>query len=309
MNRFRQLIEKHFSLVLLLSSVAGLVVPGLPLLPNETAIITLALLMFVSCYRLRDGDFKAIRWGSVTTFYILRYVLLPFVLWFITYLIAPNYAICVLLLTALPAATSSPAITNIYGGGVASAFVVVILSQMATPFVLPLQFAWLREAGFVPETQIIPPPVNLFITMVWCIFVPMAAYLFTRKHKPSADYIYAQTKWLSTILVAFIIALAIAKQRDVILSDGAGFLIAFLVSLGCYVIYMLFGWHFSRKLPDVKRITFTTCSTFNNAILGVSLALMHFGPDVVLFVAVSEMAWSTLPTMVGFFLRRKKLVA
>ena len=85
MARLRTLVESNFSLVLLLSSLAGLLLPGLGTLPNEAAVVTMALLMFVACYKLRDGGFSAIRWKDVLLFCLLRYGVLSVLLWAITY--------------------------------------------------------------------------------------------------------------------------------------------------------------------------------------------------------------------------------
>jgi predicted Na+-dependent transporter len=139
--------------------------------------------------------------------------------------------------------------------------------------------------------------------MLWCIFMPILVYALVRNHRPSAAYIYRQNKLFSIILVAFVIALAIAKQRDIILSHGTGLLASLVITMLCFSCYMAFGWLVTLRCPPPERITFAACSCFNNAALGVSLALLHFPPDVTLFVAVSEMVWSLLPIMFRHFLQ------
>ncbi len=309
LKRIRIYIESHFSLVLVVSSMAGLVLPGLPSLPNQAAVVTMALLMFFASYKLRDGGFSTLRWRGILGFCLLRYGILPIVLWALTYAIAPAYATAILLLTTVPTAVSSPALTSIYGGAVSTAFAIAILSQLATPFMVPLQFTWLTHFGLGAPGQIIPQPAHLFMTMVWCIFLPMGLYSITRHHKPSAQFIYRNDKLLAILLVAFVIALVISKQRDIIFANLPSVGISLLVAMICFSSYILFGWFYSRGRPTPERITYTTCSAFNNVALGVSLALMHFQSDVVIFVAISEMAWSLLPLMVASFLKRQKAIA
>ncbi len=291
-------IEHHFGTVLILSCVAGLVVPGMPSLPDVAALVTLALLTFVACYRLRDGGLKEIRWKDIATFYVLRYALLPLAMWYAAHTLIPAYATGVLLLSLLPSAISSPAFTHIFGGVALPAFAITVLSQVAAPFLIPAAFA------LVGSTEVVPPPHKLFATLIWCIFVPMLVYGLVRKHQKSASYIHANGKFFSILLVAFIIALAVAKQRDVILADYEGIVTATAVTTTCYVIYLIFGWVVSRKRPRGERITYATCSGFNNAAMGVSLALMHFSPPVILFVAASEISWAMLPAIFRFGLRR-----
>lgn len=307
MHPVRRFIENHFSFVLGLSSLAGLVVPGLPNLPNESAVLILALLMFVACYRLRDGGFTTISWRDIGLFCLLRYGVLPVALWAVAYLLVPSYATAILLLTTVPSAVSAPALTAIYNGTVPMAFAIAIVSQLATPFLVPLQFTWLAHFGLAPAGQIIPAPSHLFMTMVWCIFVPMLAYALTRHHTRSADYIYDKGKLFAILLVSFVIALVIAKQRDVILSNVMHLTLSFGIALCCFGMYLLFGWLFSRSKSPAERITYTTCSGFNNVALSVSLALMHFGADVILFVAIAELGWSLLPVLLSRFLQRQPL--
>jgi predicted Na+-dependent transporter len=293
----KKIIETHFGLVLLLSCAAGMILPGMPDLPNVSAVITLAILMFVSCYKLRDGKFSDIRWRDVAVFYLLRYGVLPLLLWYIASWLVPVYAAGVFLQSVLPAAVASPAFTAIYGGAVAVSFAVVIASQLLTPALIPLQFA------LIGGEHVTPSPQQLAVTLVMCILLPMLVYAFTRRHQKSADWFYAQNKIISILLIAFVIALAVAKQREVILHNLDALLIALIANICCFTAYMLFGWFFAGKRSHEERIAFATCSGFNNAALGVSLALMHFAPEVVLFVAVGEIAWAILPMMMKWWLR------
>jgi bile acid:Na+ symporter, BASS family len=308
MTRFRSFVENHFSLVLVLSSIVGLLLPGLDQLPNESAVATLALLMFIACYKLRDGGFSTIRWRDIGLFCALRYGLLPVALWAVAYSIIPSYATAILLLATVPSAVSAPALTAIYNGAVPTAFAIAIASQLITPFMVPLQFTWLSALGLAPEGQVIPHPAHLFMTMVWCIFVPMVIYFFTRHHKRSADMFYEKGKFFAILLVAFVIALVIAKQRDVILSNLPHLGISFVIALACFSVFILFGWWFSRGQSPANRVTYTTCSGFNNVALSVSLALVHFDAAVILFVAIAELGWALLPVLLGWFLKKQTRV-
>ena len=225
-------------------------------------------------------------------------------LWFIAQQVVPNYAIGVFLLAVLPAGVSSPAIAHIYGGIVAPGFAIVILSQLATPFLIPLQFALVGHLDMSHRLQVMPSPLDLFMTMVWCIFVPIMAYWFLRKKEKLATYILAQNKLFSMLLVAFVIAMAIAKQREILLSHIGDMALSLVVAVMCFVSFMVAAWAYAQRLSRPERITYAACSVFNNAALGVSLALLHFLPPIILFVAVSEIAWSLLPLLFGFFLRR-----
>ena len=302
--RVKSYIESHFGVVLLVSCGLGLAVPWMARLPDQSAVLILASLMFVSCFRLGEGGWSSLDWRSLVLFHAVRYGALPWVLWWLVSLVLPQYAVGVFLLTALPAGVSSPAIASIYGGVMAPGFAIVIISQLMVPFVIPAQFAWLGAMDGSVGAPVMPQPFDLFLTMVWCIFVPMAMYVLLKGQKKLADTMQAQGKFLSMLLVALVIALVVAKQRDVMLAQGLGLGVALAVSVFCFVSFMAVGWWSGVKQERSVRTTYAACSCFNNAALGVSLALLHFSPQIVMFVAVSEMAWSLLPLLFGLFLRR-----
>ncbi len=296
-------IETHFGVVLMAGCALGLVVPGMQHLPNSTAVLVLALLMFVSCYRFGEGGVAAIRWVHVLGYWALRYGVLPWGLWALARVFVPQYAVGVFLLAVLPAGVSSPAISHIYGGIVAPGFAIVILSQLATPFLIPLQFALLGHVDVGGAISVVPSAWDLFMTMVWCIFVPMLVYFCVRGHEGLKEYTLRQNKLFSMLLVAFVIALAIAKQRDILISHVGDMALSLVITVLCFVLFMVAGWWYGRKLPRDERTTYAVCSSFNNAALGVSLALLHFPPEIILFVAVSEIAWAMLPVLFGVFIR------
>ncbi|NBX04120.1 MAG: hypothetical protein EBR02_08725 [Alphaproteobacteria bacterium] len=211
----------------------------------------------------------------------------------------PQYATAVFLLALVPTAVSSPAFAAVFGGHVASSFALVLLSTLAAPLLIPLQFS------LIGNSAVTPAPMFLFKTLALCIFIPVIAYLFAKKHRAFSGYVYDRNKLIAIVLVAFIIALVIAKQRTLILSDVSALLPMLAINLFCFVSFLLVGWFFVRGGERKQRITYATCSMFNNVALGVSLALLHFPSDVILFVAASEMIWSLLPAIMNFWLRKQ----
>lgn len=293
----RHFIETHFGVVLLLSCVVGLVFPALANVPDVSASVSLAMLTYASCFKLSDGGFSEIDWNNILLFYLIRYALLPIILLVIAKQFFPAYAAGIFLLALLPTAVSSPAFANMFGGRVPPAFAIVILSTVLAPFLIPAQCAWV-----LGDASITPTPLPLFRTLAFCVFTPMALYFLTRGHKILRVYMYDNIKLISIVLVFFVIALVIAKQREFILGNTAALIFPTFLTLMCYVIFLFCGWYFARKQNRDVRVSFATCSAFNNVALGVSVALLHFPQNVILFVAVSEMAWAMLPIMFRWFL-------
>lgn len=304
MDRLRHIVESHFSGVLLIACALGMVLPGIGDLPDETAVVVLAMLMFSSCFKLKEGGFHALSMKMLGSFTVIRYLLLPGVLWLITVQFFPQYAVGVFLLATLPAGVSTPALASLFNGRVAPGFAIVIISQLITPLLIPAQFAWLTLFDGGVEGPVIPSPYALFRTMLLCIVLPMSVYYCFRNRPKLSEVMQRESKLISVLLVAFVIAMVVAKQRELLLAEGWMLLVAVVLAASCYTSFMLLGWYLSKGQPRDVRITVATCSMFNNAALGVSLALLHFDGVVVLFIAVAEMTWATLPVILSAFLRR-----
>lgn len=297
----RHFLETHFGLVLLLSCLAGLIPSPLGKVPDSSALVALALLTYASCFKLADGGFAEIKWRNILLFYGLRYMVLPAVLLALSQKFFPLYAGGIFLLALLPTAVSSPAFAHMFGGRVPPAFALVILSTILAPFLIPLLCS-LAFAGSGVTTSFLP----LFSTLAFCVFLPMAFYFATRKFSRLSAVMHHNVKIISIILVAFVIALVIAKQRDFILHDTAALATPLLLSIFSYAIFLAFGWWFAKNQQADMRISIATCSGFNNVALGVSVALLHFSQNVVLLMAVSEIAWALLPTVFRQFIRIKQ---
>lgn len=293
----RNFIETHFGLVLLIACAVGLVAP-IENVPDDSASIALALLTYASCFKLRDGGFSDIRWRDIWVFYLLRYIILPVALFALAHVIIPEYALGVFLLALVPAAVSSPAFSTMFSGTVPPAFAIVIVSTLLAPFLIPLQFYWASEVAIHIS------PFGLFKTLAFCIFLPMACYIATKRFQRWGNMMYDNVKLISIVLVFFVIALVIAKQRGVILADLPGLIIPTIASFTCYLSFFFLALWFARKHSREDLVAYTVCSGFNNVALGVSLALLHFPPKIILLVAVSEMAWATLPSIMKLYLKR-----
>ncbi len=296
----RHFIETHFGIVLLISCIAGLASPALAGVPDVSSAVALAILTYASCFKLKDGGFSEIRWPNIFAFYLIRFVILPIILLLIARQFFPAYTASIFLLALLPTAVSSPAFANMFGGSVPPAFAIVILSTLLAPFLIPMQCSLV-----LADAHITPSPLPLFRTLAFCVFTPMIVYFFTRSCKNLGKLMYDNVKCISIILVAFVIALVIAKQREFILGHTEALIFPAIITIICYFLFLTCGWLFARRQSYAIRVSFATCSGFNNVALGVSIALIHFPQDVILFVAVSEVAWALLPIMFRWFLGNK----
>lgn len=293
----RKLIETHLGLVLTVACVLGLLIPHGGRIPDETLILLLATVTFLSCYKIDTPVAAAVNRRSIL-FCIARYAVLPLLLWVPASLLSADYALAVLLIALLPAGASSPALTHLFQGNVTLAFAVTLMSSALSVAVIPLTMAQIGGLHVAVNAQAI------FGTLVVCLILPWLFYSGLRRNAPLRRFSERHGRLASILLVALIIFIVIAKQRDVILADPSGLIAPCLVALGCYLAFGLAGLVNRAPYPD--RAAYGVCSLFNNAALGVSLALLYFGPLVTLTAVAAEIIWSLLPFPLHPLLERIK---
>ena len=75
--------------------------------------------------------------AQILVFTVMKLAILPVIIYFIFYLIAPDYALSALLLTGVSAGVVAPMISNMVQGNSALVLVVVVITSALAPFTLP----------------------------------------------------------------------------------------------------------------------------------------------------------------------------
>ena len=285
MANLKHLIENNFSIILLLSLVFGLFLPGLDKLPDVTVIILVGSIIFFSCSKVSFAEALTIDKKSVLSFYLFRFILFPIALYFAALPLLPNYAAGILLIALMPAGVTAAGLAAILKGNVTLAFALTIFSSALAPFVVPAIFA--LTAGQSMEINII----DIFTTLALTIFVPAVLYFVIAKPRPAIQsWVNNQTKFMTVFLIGIVIAVLIASQREYFFSEPIDIAIALAIGFFLYALYYLVAWYYAKILKQDK-VTYALCSGTNNLALATAVALLHFGPTIVLFTVVSEIAW------------------
>jgi BASS family bile acid:Na+ symporter len=284
----KSFIETHLGVMLSAGAVLGLFLPQAASLPAPTITVMLGFVIFLACLRIQTHDFGQVAWGQVILFWLGRFVVLPLILFSIGIVVAPDYATAILLLALLPAGASSPAFTNIFGGNVPTALFITLLSSAASVFLIPVLFET------VGHMQVAVPSFKLFMTLLETIIIP-AAIGFPLRGKFGLTQFSAQNgRLISVLLMSAIVVIIIAHQRQTILFDPASLITPLIVAIACYAIFMGVALPLFARAPE-SRIAVFTSSTFNNTVVGFSLALIDFPTQVVLTMVMAQLCWCLLP--------------
>lgn len=281
------LLSKHFPFILGISFLIGLVVPGLDQIHTHVITVLVALQIFCSCFKVEAEELRGTNIGGLFGFYCIRFVLMPVVVYFLmdTFIGNESYGVAIFLLFLLPAGVSAPAFTGIMGGSVSLALLLVVLSSLLSPFTVPGAFDLLTGKALNIEV------VAMFVTMSMLVFLPLICHLPIRKMDRTCQWFRHYHAALVIPMVSGTIILAIAKQRQFLLSNWntifAALAVSFLIFLALYAI----GWLFTCRAARKYQIAFVLSSGLNNISLGIVLSALYFDADVAIFMVVANISW------------------
>ncbi len=278
-------IEKYFVVLLLISLVLGLYLPLFDKIPSRVLLVLLGTVIFFSSFQITLSEIRAIQPGIVFFFYVARFLLLPLLLFFTAAHLLPYYANGIFLLALMPAGTASPGIAHIYRGNISLSLLLVIVSSLLAPFVLPLVLT-----AFTGRTVLIDAGC-LFVTLSATIFLPVVVHLVFRRNRALLLRMREINSPVVVLLVCAMIMIIIAKQRSYLFEHLQVVPEYLVISLAAFLVFYLFGWTASVRGGQSKRVSFTIGSGVNNNALGIVISFLYFPSQVSTFLVISEIPW------------------
>lgn len=300
--RFGEVLQKRFVIFLFSAVALGFVVPGLESTPPPVIVFFLALLIFVSAFRITLGEVRSISPRQPVIFYLLRYPLLAVVLWGVAQLFFPAVATGVLLLTLAPAGVASPGVTGMYRGNVSLSIVIVVISSFLAPFLIPLQLQLFVARHVEVQT------FAIFQTLLVCVFIPIVLHIPLRTYR-IAEKIRANDSVVVVPTIATLVMLVIAGQKAFIRAHAVEALGFIAITIVLFFGYYAFGWWVFPANPRRERITFALGSGVNNTAIVIVLSYLYFSHEVSTFLVTSELAWVGSMATFKYVLHRTEKIA
>jgi len=304
------ILGRHFWALALAMMAAGLWLPGdwtglRPLVP-----VLLGGILFFTGLKVRVGAVvdelrgaqRLRRLGALTA---LKLVALPLAAWAIARVIAPEWALGVLLVTAMPAGLSAAAVTDLYRGNVALALVLTFVTSALCPLSVPLLLQALDpRAGAVDPWLLAERALYIIVLLV----VPFSLAQVVRRIAPQtvARHFHRWTYGaiLSSCLLIFV---SISANR----AAWAGMAPALLlVPLGLNALAMALGLAVGlgsrRVLPPADGAAFAFCCAWMNNGLGVAFAdrFFHGQAGVILGPVLMQLPIIAGVSFLGWWTRR-----
>jgi predicted Na+-dependent transporter len=279
-------IQRYFGILLLLSCLIGLLVPSVGKSTPHIVMFSLAFIIFCSFFQINFSVESLFTDFAVSLkFWVLRYVVLPALVYFFFKWVSGFYAPVLLLSFLLPAAVSSPSFTVIFGGKPDLSLKILVYSSFLSVITIPYLMTLLLGSSIELETG------KMLLTLVYSIVVPFFLHLPLRQIKIITDISHRYNALFTLIGLSTIFIVVTARNRPAILGNPELVGWYAIISLAVYSGMYLAGYFLFPSQPASIRKTFSISSGANNIGLGVTITALFFPGDMNIFFIVSQLAW------------------
>jgi len=240
-----QFIQRYFGLLLLLSCLIGMMVPSFGDVTPRLVMIALAFIIFCSFFQIEFSP-KALAADFTLSFqfYLIRFVLIPVIVFFLLKWFSEFYALLMLLIFLLPAAVSSPSFTILFGGKPDLSLKILVYSSFLSVVSIPLIM------GLLPGALVKVNAGQLLITMVYTIVVPFLIHLPLRRITRVRNTIGRYNALFTLLGLGMIFIAATARNKPAIIGNPA------LVGLDAVIailLYFILYWIGYMLMPARSR--------------------------------------------------------
>jgi BASS family bile acid:Na+ symporter len=290
--RISGFIEKYFWLFLIAGIFTGLWTP-LPfrIFPAFLPKILLGMMLFLVFLKIDSLQIlENIKNYKLMIYISLVYmIMIPVLFFFSIRVFNQELAIGILLLTAMPAGVSTPALTDIVKGNVPLSMSLTLITQMISPFTVPLIFWLINLNGYSFDKLL------MLKDMAIIVFLPMAASQLIKKYLPLAikktQHLFTS---LNVLLLFAFVYLAISSQREYILENPAGMIWKIAVLYIVFILLHIIGYMICFRQKKENRIAVAIGAAYMNNGMAIVLATSYFKPEVLVLMVLSELPWNSL---------------
>lgn len=286
-----QFIDRFFWLFLLAGFILGILYPANS---DEYLGFLEPLLMIILFLVFLKTDLvhiiQEIKNYKLIIYLLISYmIVIPVVFYFLTDQIDHDFAIGILLLTAMPAAVASPAISDLVNGNTALSISITIVTSIAVPFTIPLIF------GLLNLDHLSIDLFQVFLDLTIMVFVPMLLSQILRKR--FADTIQRKKHLIIPInifILSLMVYIVIGSQQESLVSLREDILMKIGILYGLFIVLHIVGYLLGSRHNRKNRISICIGLAYMNNGLAIVLAAKYFDPHIVLFMVLSEIPWNTM---------------
>jgi bile acid:Na+ symporter, BASS family len=277
---------------ILISTICGILFPSTGELFSPYLLVILGLLLFLNLIQLDFQDLISTfqRPKFLLILSIVKVIILPVTMYFVTNQIFPKYALSVLLLSGISTGLGAPFVTNYVGGRLSIIVGMVIITSLMVPFILP------PLVYVLYNTEFSIPLFDMILLLVISLLVPLLGSGIIKKYLPKlATTINNSSLPLSIILMDLINFTIFSKFSSyfylelpfVINTTILAFVLFAGFAITGYLILYLINEDSSRK----DKISGLIAISYVNNILVTVFAQQFFGSEIAALAAFYNMPY------------------
>lgn len=279
-------IQRYFGLLLLVSCLIGMIVPSFGDITPRLVMIALAFIIFCSFFQIEFSPRAlAADFTLSLQFYLVRFVLIPVIVFFGLKWFSEFYALLMLLIFLLPAAVASPSFSILFGGKPDLSLKILIYSSFLSVLSIPLIM------GLLPGSLVKVNSGQLLMTMVYTIVIPFLIHLPLRKISAVRNTIGRYNALFTLLGLGMIFIAATARNKPAILGNPALVGLYAVIAILLYFALYLIGYLLMPGKSRQVRLTMSISSGANNIGLGVTITALFFQGNMNVFFIVAQLAW------------------
>jgi BASS family bile acid:Na+ symporter len=216
-------------------------------------------------------------------------IIIPVLFFLFVNIFDRQLALGILLLTAMPAGVSTPALTDILKGNISLAMSITIVTQLIAPFTVPFLF-WIIGTKGLDINKL-----QLFRDIAIMVFSPLIVAQFIKHFFPAAikrsQHLFTSANVLLLLIFVYI---AISLQRNIILENPVSLVWKTVILYLVFIILHAIGYIMGYKESKENKIAMSVTAAYMNNGLAIVLASTYFGPGILVLMVLSEIPWNTL---------------
>lgn len=242
--------------------------------------------------------------AQILSFTVMKLAILPVILYFIFYFIAPQYALSALLLTGVSAGVVSPMISNMVRGNSSLVLVVVVITSMLAPFTLPALIK------IVVAKEVAISFLVMLKMLATVIFIPILMVEFIRYLLPKLVAPILKIQFPVSLLMFALINLGVFyRYAQFFKKEPSVIILATIVVFILAAIYCIVGILFFRKGSLANQLAGAVMLGNLNNVLVIVFSSEFFGPVEPLVAAMYMIPFFVIVIPLRYYRHRKTRAA
>lgn len=295
------------SISILFSTIFGIIFPSIGELFSPYILVILGLLLFLNLIQLELQDlistFKKPKLLLMLS--IMKVIIIPVTMYFVTNLISPKYALSVLLLSGISTGLGAPFVSNYVGGKLSIIVGMVIVTSLVVPFILP------TLVYILYNTEFSIPIFDMILLLVMSLVFPLIASGFIKKYLPKlATAINKNSLPLSIIFMDLINFAIFSKFSSYFYFESSFVIFTTVIAVLLFSIFAITGYFvlyiINKDSSSLKyKISGLIAMSYVNNILVTVFAQQFFGSQVAALAAFYNIPYYFGIILLKIFIRGK----